>query len=96
MAKYSYEFKLKVVQAYLNGEGSYDYLSKKNNIPAITATTMPKARNLKLIYSKNIPERVVRFLLLQQSGSFMSPKSLMTYGPSCPSPSFIRCINLSL
>ena len=33
MAKYSYEFKLKVVQAYLNGEGSYDYLSKKNNIP---------------------------------------------------------------
>lgn len=34
MAKYSYEYKLKVVQAYLNGEGSYDYLSKKNNIPA--------------------------------------------------------------
>ena len=34
MAKYSYEFKLKVVQAYLNGEGSYEYLSRKNNIPA--------------------------------------------------------------
>ena len=34
MAKYSYEFKLKVVQAYLNGEGSYKYLSRKNNIPA--------------------------------------------------------------
>ena len=34
MAKYSYEFKLKVVQAYMNGEGSYDYLSKKNNIPS--------------------------------------------------------------
>lgn len=32
MAKYSYEFKLKVVQAYMNGEGSYDYLSKKNKI----------------------------------------------------------------
>ncbi len=34
MAKYSYEFKLKVVQAYLNGKGSYHYLSKKYNIPA--------------------------------------------------------------
>lgn len=32
MAKYSYEFKLKAVQAYLNGEGSYDYLAKKYNI----------------------------------------------------------------
>ena len=29
MAKYSYEVKLKVVQAYLNGEGGYKYLSKK-------------------------------------------------------------------
>ena len=26
MAKYSYEFKLKVVQEYLNGEGGYNYL----------------------------------------------------------------------
>lgn len=34
MAKYSYEFKLKVVQEYLNGEGSCNYLSKKYNIPA--------------------------------------------------------------
>ena len=34
MAKYNYEFKLKVVQEYLNGKGSYDYLSKKHNIPA--------------------------------------------------------------
>ena len=34
MSKYSYEFKLKVVQAYLNGEGSYAYLSKKHNIPS--------------------------------------------------------------
>lgn len=33
MAKYSYEFKLKVVQEYLSGKGSYDYLSKKYNIP---------------------------------------------------------------
>lgn len=29
MAKYSYEFKLKVVQEYLNGEGGYNYLCKK-------------------------------------------------------------------
>jgi transposase len=34
VAKYSYEFKLKAVQAYLNGEGSYDYLAKKYNISA--------------------------------------------------------------
>ena len=34
MAKYSYEFKLKVVQAYLNGEGGYGYLAKKYNIPS--------------------------------------------------------------
>lgn len=27
MAKYSYEFKKKLVDAYLNGEGSYGYLS---------------------------------------------------------------------
>ena len=33
MAKYSYEFKLKAVQAYLNGEGSYDFLSQKYSIP---------------------------------------------------------------
>jgi len=34
MAKYSYEFKLKVVQAYLNGEGGYNHLCKKYNIPS--------------------------------------------------------------
>lgn len=34
MAKYSYEFKQKIVQAYLNGEGGYGYLAKKYNIPA--------------------------------------------------------------
>jgi len=33
MAKYSFEFKKKVVQAYLNGEGSYEYLSQKYSIP---------------------------------------------------------------
>lgn len=36
MAKYSCEFKLKVVQEYLNGKGSYDYLAKKHNIPSCT------------------------------------------------------------
>lgn len=34
MAKYSFEFKKKVVMEYLNGEGGYEYLSKKYNIPA--------------------------------------------------------------
>ena len=32
MSKYSCEFKMKVVQAYLNGEGSYEYLAKKYNL----------------------------------------------------------------
>ncbi len=34
MAKYSYEFKMKIVRAYLNGEGGYIYLSKKYGISA--------------------------------------------------------------
>ena len=34
MAKYSFEFKKKVVLAYLNGEGGYRYLSKTYGIPA--------------------------------------------------------------
>lgn len=33
MAKYSFEFKKKVIKAYLNGEGSYDDLAKKYAIP---------------------------------------------------------------
>lgn len=36
MAKYSYEFKQNVVQSYLSGEGSYDYLAKKYNLPSCT------------------------------------------------------------
>lgn len=32
MAKYSFEFKKKVVEAYLNGEGGEDYLASKFNI----------------------------------------------------------------
>ncbi|MFQ8649992.1 IS3 family transposase [Hominilimicola sp.] len=34
MAKYSFEFKMEVVQAYLNAEGGYRYLASKYNIPA--------------------------------------------------------------
>lgn len=34
MAKYSFEFKKKVVLAYLNGEGGYGYLAKIYGIPA--------------------------------------------------------------
>ena len=33
MAKYSYEFKLKLVQEYLNGEGGYKYICNKHSIP---------------------------------------------------------------
>ena len=34
MAKYSFEFKKKIVTEYLNGKGGYKYLSEKYNIPA--------------------------------------------------------------
>ena len=34
MAKYSFEFKKKVVLAYLNGEGGYKYLSKAYGVPS--------------------------------------------------------------
>lgn len=34
MAKYSFEFKKKVVLAYLNREGGYSYLSEKYGVPA--------------------------------------------------------------
>lgn len=34
MAKYSPEFKLEAVHEYLNGEGSYDHIAKKHNMPA--------------------------------------------------------------
>ena len=34
MAKYSLTFKLKVVTAYLNGEGGYEYLTKKYGVKA--------------------------------------------------------------
>lgn len=32
MAKYSYEFKMKVVQEYLDGNSGSEFLSKKNTI----------------------------------------------------------------
>ena len=34
MAKYSFEFKKKVVLAYLNGEGGCEYLSKVYGVPS--------------------------------------------------------------
>jgi transposase len=33
MAKYDHDFKLKVVQSYLNGEGGYNSIAKKYGIP---------------------------------------------------------------
>ncbi len=36
MAKYSFEFKLKTVQEYLNGEGGYKFVCNKHNIPDLS------------------------------------------------------------
>ena len=55
MAKYSYEFKMKVVQAYLNGEGSYEFLSQKYHIPANS-----KLREWVAVYKKFGKERLMR------------------------------------
>ena len=40
MAKYSYEFKMKVVQAYMNGEGGYDYLTQKYKLSSRNSLMM--------------------------------------------------------
>ncbi|MDD7609815.1 MAG: IS3 family transposase [Spirochaetales bacterium] len=40
MAKYSYEFKKKVVQAYMNGEGGYDYLTQKYKLSSRNSLMM--------------------------------------------------------
>ena len=55
MAKYSYEFKMKVVQAYLNGEGSYEFLSQKYHIP-----TNSKLREWVAVYKKFGKEGLMR------------------------------------
>ena len=34
MAKYSYEFKMEIIQAYLKGEGGYGYFSRRYGISA--------------------------------------------------------------
>lgn len=34
MAKYSLEFKKKIVEAYLNGKSGYEYLAKYYEIPS--------------------------------------------------------------
>ena len=40
MAKYSYEFKKKVVQAYMTGEGGYDYLTQKYKLSSRNSLMM--------------------------------------------------------
>ena len=40
MAKYSYEFKMKVVQAYMNGDGGYDYLTQKYKLSSRNSLMM--------------------------------------------------------
>lgn len=67
MAKYSYEFKKKIIKAYLSGEGSYSYLARKygipdkhmvnlwiNNYKAFGDDALMCSRNIKNILSKRI------------------------------------------
>ena len=55
MAKYSFEFKKKVVAAYLNGEGSYNDLAKRYSIPAWS-----NIKKWVLSYSKMGDEGLIR------------------------------------
>ena len=55
MAKYSFEFKEKVVQAYLNNEGGYLFLAEKYGIPS----TSP-IRHWVAAYQKYGPEGLLR------------------------------------
>jgi len=55
MAKYSYEFKKKVVDAYLNSEGGYIYLAEIYGIPACS-----NIQKWVLAYSKMGDEGLIR------------------------------------
>lgn len=36
IAKYSYEFKKKIIPEYINGNGGYNYLANKHGVPSDT------------------------------------------------------------
>lgn len=50
MAKYSYEFKLDVVEVYLKGNGGYGCLANKYNISSKTSNR----NNIRLPIQKNL------------------------------------------
>ena len=60
MAKYNYEFKLKAVQEYLNGKGSYDYLSKKHNIPGTIFYSFEELKEAIERYIKYYNEKMIK------------------------------------
>lgn len=55
MAKYSYEFKKKVVNAYLNGEGGYAFLAETYGVPVWS-----NIKKWVLAYSKMGDEGLIR------------------------------------
>ena len=63
MAKYSFEFKKKIVNAYLNGEGGYMYLTKKYGVKASTplkdaTQTDAGAERVKQLEDENLKLRI--------------------------------------
>ena len=73
MSKYSNEFKLKVVNYYLNNNFGWEYVAKKFNIPAFTTVKKwvrkyqehgPKGltRNQKTSYSGEFKQNVVEYM----------------------------------
>ena len=73
MAKYSFEFKKNVVDAYLNAEGSYEYLAKIYNIPAWS-----NIKKWVLSYSKMGNEGLIRSRK-KESYSFLETIALSCY-----------------
>ena len=66
MAKYSYEFKHKVVMEYLNNEGGYKYLGKKYSIAqSITRRWIANYREFgEIINEKQTPKRSLKRSLI--------------------------------
>lgn len=67
MAKYSFEFKKKIVIAYLNGEGGYEYLAREYAIPS-KEQIRRWVENYKLLGDEGLMRsRKQKYILLKRS-----------------------------
>ncbi|CEQ30504.1 transposase IS3/IS911 family protein [[Clostridium] sordellii] len=81
MTKYDYDFKQKVVQAYLNGEGGYSSLAKKYGVPNLAQDQRwvktydslgehgLKPKNKKTYYSVQFKLEVINYMIRTKSSA---------------------------